>query len=161
MKTTYDFCFDAVIRIILHSEDHSELQVINLSTSSLLHRSILKESLIPSLLIGQNATECLAAFISSGRQELLSWSGDPGVTMRSLLDAASRYNSSLTFLFGFISRPSKAEGTLFCVFFLRFCISEFVGNTVMNDESMTNTYACEKKISDEFFCIYIYSPQKI
>ncbi|CAH2033909.1 unnamed protein product [Thlaspi arvense] len=63
VKTIYDFCFDAVIRIILHSEDHSELQ---------------------------NATECLAAFISSGRQELLSWSGNPGLTMRSLLDAASR-----------------------------------------------------------------------
>ncbi|KFK44558.1 hypothetical protein AALP_AA1G272600 [Arabis alpina] len=63
VKTSYEFCFDAVIRIILHSEDHSELQ---------------------------NATECLAAFISSGRQELLTWSGDPGFTMRSLLDAASR-----------------------------------------------------------------------
>ncbi|CAN7077863.1 unnamed protein product [Brassica oleracea var. botrytis] len=63
VKTAYEFCFDAVIRIILHSEDNSELQ---------------------------NATECLAAFISSGRQELLSWSGDPSFTMRSLLDAASR-----------------------------------------------------------------------
>uniref|UniRef100_M4D7K5 Importin N-terminal domain-containing protein n=1 Tax=Brassica campestris TaxID=3711 RepID=M4D7K5_BRACM len=63
VKTAYEFCFDAVIRIILHSEDNSELQ---------------------------NATECLAAFISSGRQELLSWSGDPSLTMRSLLDAASR-----------------------------------------------------------------------
>ncbi|KAJ4894669.1 ARM repeat superfamily protein [Raphanus sativus] len=63
VKTAYEFCFDAVIRIILHSEDNSELQ---------------------------NGTECLAAFISSGGQELLSWSGDPGFTMRSLLDAASR-----------------------------------------------------------------------
>ncbi|CAD5313707.1 unnamed protein product [Arabidopsis thaliana] len=63
VKTAYDFCFAAVIRIVLHSEDHGELQ---------------------------NATECLAAFISSGRQELLTWSGDPGFTMRSLLDATSR-----------------------------------------------------------------------
>ncbi|CAL9216293.1 unnamed protein product [Arabidopsis halleri] len=63
VKTAYEFCFDAVIRIILHSEDHGELQ---------------------------NATECLAAFISSGRQELLTWSGDPSFTMRSLLDVTSR-----------------------------------------------------------------------
>ncbi|XP_023646011.1 importin-9 isoform X2 [Capsella rubella] len=63
VTTAYDFCFAAVIRIILHSEDHSELQ---------------------------NATECLAAFVSSGRQELLTWSGDPAFTMRSLLDATSR-----------------------------------------------------------------------
>ncbi|KAJ4710633.1 importin-9-like [Melia azedarach] len=63
LRAAYDVCFDSVIRIILQSEDHSEMQ---------------------------NATECLASFISGGRQELLAWSGDSGFTMRSLLDAASR-----------------------------------------------------------------------
>lgn len=38
----------------------------------------------------QNATECLAAFISGGRQDVLAWGGDSGNTMRRLLDAASR-----------------------------------------------------------------------
>ncbi|KAK8475732.1 hypothetical protein V6N13_023235 [Hibiscus sabdariffa] len=38
----------------------------------------------------QNATECLASFVSGGRQELLAWGSDSGFTMRSLLDAASR-----------------------------------------------------------------------
>lgn len=37
----------------------------------------------------QNATECLAALISGGRQDMLSW-GDSGFLMRSLLDVASR-----------------------------------------------------------------------
>jgi hypothetical protein len=37
VKTAYDFCFAAVIRIVLHSEDHGELQVIKYSISSLLH----------------------------------------------------------------------------------------------------------------------------
>lgn len=63
VKAAYDVCFDAVIRIILQSEDHSEMQ---------------------------NATECLASFIFGGRQEMLAWGGDSGFTMRSLLDAASR-----------------------------------------------------------------------
>lgn len=63
VKAAYDVCFDAVIRIILQSEDHSEMQ---------------------------NATECLATFISGGRQQMLVWGGDSGFTMRSLLDAASR-----------------------------------------------------------------------
>lgn len=40
--------------------------------------------------IYQNATECLATFISGGRQLMLVWGGDSGFTMRSLLDAASR-----------------------------------------------------------------------
>lgn len=40
--------------------------------------------------IDQNATECLASFVSVGRQELLAWGSDSGFTMRSLLDAASR-----------------------------------------------------------------------
>lgn len=38
----------------------------------------------------QNATECLAAFICAGKHEILAWGGDPGFTMRSLLDALSR-----------------------------------------------------------------------
>lgn len=38
----------------------------------------------------QNATECLAAFVYGAKQEMLAWGGDPGFTMRSLLDAASR-----------------------------------------------------------------------
>ncbi|EEF47632.1 importin, putative [Ricinus communis] len=63
IKALYDDCFDAVVRIVLQSDDHSEMQ---------------------------NATECLAAFISGGRQEILSWAADSGFTMRSLLDAASR-----------------------------------------------------------------------
>ncbi|XP_024018243.1 importin-9 isoform X1 [Morus notabilis] len=62
IKAVYDVCFDAVIRIILQSDDHGEMQ---------------------------NATECLAALISGGRQDILSW-GDSGFLMRSLLDVASR-----------------------------------------------------------------------
>lgn len=63
VKALHDVCFDAVIRIVLQSDDHSEMQ---------------------------NATECLAAFVSGGREEVLTWSGDSRFTMRSLLDAASR-----------------------------------------------------------------------
>lgn len=63
VKAAYDVCFDAIIRIVLQSDDHSEMQ---------------------------NATECLASFVSVGRQELLAWGSDSGFTMRSLLDAASR-----------------------------------------------------------------------
>lgn len=62
VKAVYDVCFDAVIRIGLQSDDHSEMQ---------------------------NATECLAALISGGRQDMLSW-GESGFIMRSLLDVASR-----------------------------------------------------------------------
>ncbi|KAF3430975.1 hypothetical protein FNV43_RR25705 [Rhamnella rubrinervis] len=62
VKVVYDVCFDAVIRIVLQSDDHSEMQ---------------------------NATECLAAFISGGRQDLLAW-GDSSFTMKRLLDVASR-----------------------------------------------------------------------
>ncbi|KAG5240310.1 importin [Salix suchowensis] len=63
IKAIYDTCFDAVIQIVLQSDDHSEMQ---------------------------NATQCLASFISGGREEILSWAADSGFTMRSLLDAASR-----------------------------------------------------------------------
>ncbi|KAK1311442.1 hypothetical protein QJS10_CPA08g01705 [Acorus calamus] len=63
IKAVFDACFHPVIRLILESTDHSEMQ---------------------------NATECLATFVSRGKQELLAWGGDPHVTMKSLLDAASR-----------------------------------------------------------------------
>lgn len=63
VKAVYDTCFDSAIRIVLQTDDHSELQ---------------------------NATECLAYFFSGAKQEVLAWGGDPGFTMRSLLDVASR-----------------------------------------------------------------------
>nr|KYP60289.1 Importin-9 [Cajanus cajan] len=63
VKAIYDVSFNAVINIILQSDDHSEIQ---------------------------NATECLSTFISGGRQEILVWGSDSGSTMRSLLDIASR-----------------------------------------------------------------------
>ncbi|KAH1261303.1 Importin-9 [Glycine max] len=64
VKAIYDVSFNAVINIILQSDDHSEIQ---------------------------NATECLSAFISEGRQQILAWGSDSGSTMRSLLDIASRW----------------------------------------------------------------------
>ncbi|XP_074274717.1 uncharacterized protein LOC141598823 [Silene latifolia] len=63
IKALYFVCFDPVIRIVIQSDDHSEMQ---------------------------NATECLATFVCGGKDELLAWGGDPGFTMRSLLDALSR-----------------------------------------------------------------------
>ncbi|MED6125437.1 hypothetical protein PIB30_068517, partial [Stylosanthes scabra] len=63
IKAIYDVCFIAVIKITLQSDDHSEIQ---------------------------NATECLSAFVSGGREHVLSWGSDSGSTMRSLLDVASR-----------------------------------------------------------------------
>lgn len=63
VKTIFDVSFDPVVRIILQSDDHSELQ---------------------------NATQCLAFLIYGGKQELLVWSADPGYTMRSLFDVVSR-----------------------------------------------------------------------
>ncbi|XP_004490293.1 uncharacterized protein [Cicer arietinum] len=63
VKAIYDVCFEAVIRIVFERDDHSEIQ---------------------------NATECLSAFISGGRQEVLFWGPDSGSIMRSLLDIASR-----------------------------------------------------------------------
>uniref|UniRef100_A0A803L7D5 Importin N-terminal domain-containing protein n=1 Tax=Chenopodium quinoa TaxID=63459 RepID=A0A803L7D5_CHEQI len=63
VKALYDVCFNPIIQIVLQSDDHSEMQ---------------------------NATECLAAFVCGGKNELLAWGGDPGFTMRSLLDALSR-----------------------------------------------------------------------
>ncbi|RLM65862.1 importin-9 isoform X2 [Panicum miliaceum] len=63
VKAVFDTCFVSTVQIVLESEDHGEMQ---------------------------NATECLAAFISGGRQELLVWSGEQGRTLKMLLDAASR-----------------------------------------------------------------------
>ncbi|KAL8533500.1 hypothetical protein ACS0TY_009778 [Phlomoides rotata] len=63
VKAAYQVSFDSVIRIVLQSNDHSEMQ---------------------------NATQCLAALVAGGKQDMLSWSVDPGFTMRSLLDVASR-----------------------------------------------------------------------
>ncbi|KAJ8637202.1 hypothetical protein MRB53_011469 [Persea americana] len=63
VKALFDVCFDPVVRLVLQSDDHSEMQ---------------------------NATECLAAFVLGGKEELLAWRGDSGLTMKSLLNAASR-----------------------------------------------------------------------
>uniref|UniRef100_A0A0E0LAD0 Importin-7/11-like TPR repeats domain-containing protein n=1 Tax=Oryza punctata TaxID=4537 RepID=A0A0E0LAD0_ORYPU len=63
VKAIFDTCFTSIIQIVLESDDHGEMQ---------------------------NATECLAAFISGGRQELLLWGGGHGRTLKMLLDAASR-----------------------------------------------------------------------
>ncbi|KAK6134049.1 hypothetical protein DH2020_032194 [Rehmannia glutinosa] len=63
VKAVYQVSFDSVVRIVLQSDDHSEMQ---------------------------NATQCLAALVSGGKQDMLAWSGDSGFTMRSLLDVASR-----------------------------------------------------------------------
>ncbi|KAM3269408.1 importin-9 [Capsicum chacoense] len=63
VKAVYEVSFDPVVRIVLQSDDHSEMQ---------------------------NATQCLAALISAGKEELLAWGGDTAFAMRSLLDVASR-----------------------------------------------------------------------
>ncbi|XP_066375650.1 uncharacterized protein [Miscanthus floridulus] len=63
VKAVFDTCFVSTVQIVLESDDHGEMQ---------------------------NATECLAAFISGGRQELLVWGGEQGHTLKMLLDAASR-----------------------------------------------------------------------
>ncbi|XP_059648675.1 uncharacterized protein LOC132294728 [Cornus florida] len=63
VRTVFEVCFDPVVRIVLQGDDHSEMQ---------------------------NATQCLAALVSGGKQEVLAWGGDPGFTMRSLLDVTSR-----------------------------------------------------------------------
>ncbi|KZV50076.1 importin-9 [Dorcoceras hygrometricum] len=75
VKAVHQVSFDSVVRIVLQSNDHSEMQEMNL---------------IVLLYTDQNATQCLAALVSGGKQDLLVWSGDPGFTMRSLLDVASR-----------------------------------------------------------------------
>lgn len=63
VKAVFDTCFISTVLIVLESDDHGEMQ---------------------------NATECLAAFISGGRQELLAWGGEPGHTLKMLLNAVSR-----------------------------------------------------------------------
>ncbi|CAN6236030.1 unnamed protein product [Urochloa humidicola] len=63
VKAVFDTCFVSTVQIVLESDDHGEMQ---------------------------NATECLAAFVSGGRQELLVWGGEQGHTLKMLLDAASR-----------------------------------------------------------------------
>ncbi|XP_073131458.1 uncharacterized protein [Henckelia pumila] len=63
VKAVHLVSFDPVVSIVLQSNDHSEMQ---------------------------NATQCLAALVSGGKQDLLAWSGDPGFIMKSLLDVASR-----------------------------------------------------------------------
>ncbi|KAK9114633.1 hypothetical protein Syun_021430 [Stephania yunnanensis] len=76
VKAIHDVCFSSVIQIILQSSDHAEIQ---------------------------NATECLAAFVFGGKQEILAWGGDQGIKMRSLLDAASRL----------LSTEMESSGSLF------------------------------------------------
>ncbi|KAK9105467.1 hypothetical protein Scep_022311 [Stephania cephalantha] len=76
VKAIHDVCFSSVIQIILQSSDHAEIQ---------------------------NATECLAAFVFGGKQEILAWGGDQGLKMRSLLDAASRL----------LSTEMESSGSLF------------------------------------------------
>lgn len=83
VQAIYNVAFQALIGLVLQSDDHSELQ---------------------------NATECLAAFVQEGGESLLNWSGDSGGTMRMLLDAAARLlnpdldSSSSLFVERFISQ---------------------------------------------------------
>ncbi|KAM0933989.1 putative armadillo-like helical protein [Dioscorea sansibarensis] len=63
VKAVFDICFHPAVQILLESHDHGEMQ---------------------------NATECLATFLSAGKQDLLGWGGGPGLTMKRLLDASYR-----------------------------------------------------------------------
>ncbi|KAL3510909.1 hypothetical protein ACH5RR_030310 [Cinchona calisaya] len=63
VRAIFEVSFDPITRIVLESDDHSEMQ---------------------------NATQCLAFLVCGGKEELLMWGGDPGFAMRSLLDVASR-----------------------------------------------------------------------
>ncbi|KAH7672194.1 Importin-beta N-terminal domain-containing protein [Dioscorea alata] len=63
VKAVFEICFHPTVQILLESHDHGEMQ---------------------------NATECLATFLSAGKQDLLGWGGDPGLTMKRLLDASYR-----------------------------------------------------------------------
>lgn len=60
--------------------------VVKLTTQYL----ILYLVLCNILCLLQNATECLAAFVLGGKEELLAWGGHSGLIMKSLLNAASR-----------------------------------------------------------------------
>lgn len=63
VKAVYDSCFYSIVRIVLQTDDHGEMQ---------------------------NGTECLAMLLNEAKQEVLAWGIDPGLVMRSLLDVASR-----------------------------------------------------------------------
>lgn len=99
MKAAYDACFDGVVRIILQTDDHSELQVFYLPHFFLKDFVTFNfTSQITYYHTGyQNATESLAAFVSGGKQEILTWGS--GFTMKSLLAAASRLSTSFHFAF--------------------------------------------------------------
>lgn len=83
VRAIFNVAFQAMIGIVFHSDDHSELQ---------------------------NATECLAAFVREGGESLLNWCEDSGATMRMLLNAAGRLlnpaldSSSSLFVERFISQ---------------------------------------------------------
>ncbi|XP_047964130.1 importin-9 [Salvia hispanica] len=63
VKAAYQVSFESVVSIVLQTNDHSEMQ---------------------------NATQCLAALVAGGKQDMLAWCGDPGFIMKSLLDVVSR-----------------------------------------------------------------------
>ncbi|GMP83078.1 hypothetical protein CsSME_00037131 [Camellia sinensis var. sinensis] len=92
VKAVYETCFDSVIRIVLQTDDHSEMQ---------------------------NATECLASLLSVGKKEVLAWGGNPGFTMKSLLDVASRWFAHSFILF----QPSVNHENLLLVFYINSGIS--------------------------------------
>lgn len=113
VKAVYDTCFDSAVRIVLQTDDHSELQVfLFLLNAHVVQYFFLKFPGISSCFlssqcatctcnveltfvfcnhIDQNATECLAYLLAVAKQQVLAWGGDPGFTMRSLLDVASRW----------------------------------------------------------------------
>ncbi|PWA83332.1 ARM repeat superfamily protein [Artemisia annua] len=95
VKAIYEVCFDPVVRTVLQSDDHGEMQ---------------------------NATQCLAALISGGKQEMLTWSGDPSFAMRCLLDVASRWASRSIF---------RKLGITFCweLYFATYSTSFFTNGT--------------------------------
>lgn len=91
IKALYDVCFNPIIQIVLQSDDYSEMQVRHGTTNLMFDIFDLHWAVGCFYLAHQNATECLAAFVCGGKNDLLAWGGDPGFTMRSLLDALSRY----------------------------------------------------------------------
>ncbi|KAL3647052.1 hypothetical protein CASFOL_008020 [Castilleja foliolosa] len=82
VKAVYQVSFDPVVRIVLQSTDNSEMQ---------------------------NATHCLAALVACGKQDMLSWFGDSGFTMRSLLDVASRLNVRVAFILGQLNALAEED----------------------------------------------------
>lgn len=63
VKRIFEVAFDPVMRIVLQSDDDSEMQ---------------------------NATQFLASLVAGGKEHVLQWGADPGFTMKNLLDVASR-----------------------------------------------------------------------